>query len=63
MGFARFQQECEPAETVEQLAHQMLPYTRHEERHILNGPYLVEEWDPDVVQVMLCCGIWVLLVS
>lgn len=47
----RFQQETDPAETAEQLAQQMLPVARYAELHILNGPYLMEEWDPDVIQV------------
>lgn len=47
----RFQEESEPAEYVEQLAEQMLPTTRYEDLHILKGPYVMENWDPEMMEV------------
>lgn len=47
----RFQEESEPAEYVEQLAEQMLPTTRYEDLHILKGPYVMEKWDPELMEV------------
>lgn len=47
----RFQEEREPAEYVEQLAEQMLPTTRYDDIHILKGPYVMENWDPEMIGV------------
>jgi len=47
----RFQEEREPAEYVEQLAEQMLPTTRYDDIHILKGPYVMENWDPELIEV------------
>lgn len=51
VGLVRFQEESEPAEYVELLAEQMLPTTRYEELHILKGPYVMEKWDPELMEV------------
>lgn len=48
---ARFQEESEPAEYVEQLAEQMLPSCRYDDLHILSGPYVMEDWDPELIEV------------
>lgn len=48
---ARFQEEIDPADYVEQLAEQMLPFTRFEDLHILKGPYVMEDWDPELIEV------------
>ncbi len=47
----RFQEEREPAEYVEMLAEQMLPTTRYDDIHILKGPYVMENWDPEMIEV------------
>lgn len=52
----RFQEESEPSETVEQLAAQMLPSQHYDDLHILKGPYVMEDWDPELVKVLLCRG-------
>lgn len=36
---------------MEQLAEQMLPSGRFEDLHILTGPYIMEDWDPELVKV------------
>lgn len=46
----RFQEESDPAEYVELLAEQMLPTTRYEDLHILKGPYVMEKWDPELME-------------
>lgn len=50
-GVARFQEEVDPVDYVEQLAEQMLPFTRFEDLHILKGPYIMEDWDPELIEV------------
>lgn len=47
----RFQEESEPSETVEQLAGQMLPSQLYDDLHILKGPYVMEDWDPELIKV------------
>eukprot|EP00752_Nemacystus_decipiens_P004086 g3739.t1 len=49
----RFQQESEPDEWVEMLAEQMLPTARYEDLHILKGPYVMENWDPQMIEGIL----------
>lgn len=49
----RFQEESEPAEYVELLAEQMMPTTRFEDLHILKGPYVMEKWDPELMEVCM----------
>ncbi|CAM9795347.1 unnamed protein product, partial [Ectocarpus fasciculatus] len=53
----RFQEESEPAEYVEQLAEQMLPSARFEDAHILKGPYVMEKWDPALLEASGINGI------
>ena len=50
----------ESAEYVEMLAEQMLPTTRYEDLHILRGPYVMENWDPEMMEasIMSSC-VWV----
>lgn len=50
-GVARFQEEVDPVDYVEHLAEQMLPFTRFEDLHILKGPYIMEDWDPELIEV------------
>lgn len=48
---ARFQEESEPAEYVEELAQQMLPVGRFDDVHILKGPYVMENWNAELIEV------------
>ncbi|CAN0250589.1 unnamed protein product [Ectocarpus sp. 12 AP-2014] len=53
----RFQEESEPAEYVERLAEQMLPSARFEDAHILKGPYVIDKWDPALLEASAINGI------
>ncbi|CAM9884135.1 unnamed protein product [Ectocarpus sp. 4 AP-2014] len=53
----RFQEESEPAEYVERLAEQMLPSARFEDAHILKGPYVMDKWDPALLEASAINGI------
>lgn len=38
---------------MEQLAGQMLPSQLYDDLHILKGPYVMEDWDPELIEVVL----------
>lgn len=50
LSCCRFQEESEPGEYVERLAEQMLPSARFADAHILKGPYVMDKWDPALLQ-------------
>lgn len=51
----RFQEEIEAGELVETLAVQMLPLFSFEDQHKLQGPCLLWDWRPDLIDELLAC--------